>query len=114
MRITEQTRTTLLLQGIDLHSSTLNTLNEELSTGKKVNQPSDDPVATGAIMRTNTYIADLNENISVVNSAQSFSQSASTALSDSTEHPLGCADGGRAGRQRHGIRPQTFRPWAAR
>ena len=84
MRITEQTRASLFLRGIDQHSTALYTLNEELSTGKKVNEPSDDPVATGAIMRTNSYIAGLNENISVINSAQSFSQAASTALSDST------------------------------
>jgi len=84
MRITEQTRASLLLQGIDQYSTTLNTLNQELATGLKVNEPSDDPVATGAIMRTNTYIADLNENLSVINTAQSVSQSASTALSNST------------------------------
>jgi flagellar hook-associated protein 3 FlgL len=83
MRITEQTRASLLLKGLDGHATALNTLNEELSTGKKINQPSDDPVATGAIMRTNSYIADLNENISVINSAQSFAQSASAVLSTS-------------------------------
>ncbi len=46
--------------------------------------PSDNPVAAGAIMRLNTYIADLNENASVISTAQSVSQSASTAMSDST------------------------------
>jgi flagellar hook-associated protein 3 FlgL len=84
MRITEQTRAALLVQGLDQYSTTLNTLSQELATGKKVNQPSDDPVATAAIMRTNTYIADLNENLSVINSAQSFSQSASTVMSTSS------------------------------
>jgi flagellar hook-associated protein 3 FlgL len=84
MRITEQTRASLLVQGLDQYSTTLNTLSQELATGKKVNQPSDDPVATGAIIRTNTYIADLNENLSVINSAQSFSQSASTVMSTSS------------------------------
>ena len=84
MRITEQTRTTLLVQGIERHATALNTLTEELSTGKKVNEPSDNPVATGAIMRTNTYIAGLNQSISVINSAQSFSQSAGAALGDSS------------------------------
>jgi flagellar hook-associated protein 3 FlgL len=84
MRITEQARASLLVQGIDQFSTTLNTLNQQLSTGQKVNQPSDDPVAAGAIIRTNTYIADLNENISSITSAQSFSQSASTVLGTSS------------------------------
>ncbi len=84
MRITEQTNVSLLLQGINQYSSAINTLSQELSTGMAVNEPSDDPVATGAIMRTNTYIADLNENVSVINTAQSVSQAASSAMSNST------------------------------
>jgi flagellar hook-associated protein 3 FlgL len=84
MRVTEQTNAALLLQAIDQHSSAINTLNQQLATGMKVNEPSDDPVATGAIMRTNTYIADLNEDISVINTAQSVSQAASAAMSNST------------------------------
>jgi flagellar hook-associated protein 3 FlgL len=84
MRVTEQTNAALLLQGIDQYQSTINTLNQQLATGMKVNEPSDDPVATGAIMRTNTYIADLNEDISVINTAQSVSQAASTAMGNST------------------------------
>ncbi|MGD1001237.1 MAG: hypothetical protein ABSA67_11130 [Candidatus Brocadiia bacterium] len=83
MRITEQTRGALLLQGLDQTMSTLNTLNQQLATGMKVNQPSDDPVATAAIMRTNTYIADLNENVSVINAAQSVSEAASAAMDNS-------------------------------
>ena len=60
MRITEQTNVSLLLQGINQYSSAINTLGRSFPPGCESNQPSDDPVATGAIMRTNTYIADLS------------------------------------------------------
>ena len=84
MRVTETTRATTLLTAIEQQMTAMNTLNEELATGYKVNEPSDDPVATGAILRTNSYIAELNENASVINTAQNFSQAASTAMSDSS------------------------------
>jgi flagellar hook-associated protein 3 FlgL len=84
MRVSAQTRATMLVRAIDQQTSAMNMLNQELATGHRVNQPSDDPVAAGAIMRTNSYIAGLNANLSVVNYAESFSQSAGAAMGNST------------------------------
>ena len=84
MRIADMTSATQLIQSINLQSSNMSSLEQQLSTGYKVNQPSDDPAAAGQIMNTNDYIADINQNISNVNAAEAFAQAASTSLSNST------------------------------
>jgi len=55
-------------------------LQERLSTGKQINRPSDDPVGTRRAMATRTSITNIDQFLSNVREAQSFSRISEDAV----------------------------------
>lgn len=57
MRVTQHAVTSLMLAGLQGNQSRLSTLEQQLSSGKQINKPSDDPVGTDQAMRFRTDIS---------------------------------------------------------
>ncbi len=63
----------------------LTSVEQELATGKRINSPSDDPVATASVMRYNNDIALDNQFTRTAGDAKSRLDAADTALSSLTD-----------------------------
>lgn len=66
MRITNQMMSTSYMRDLNKNLNTLNTLNKQLTTGKEISKPSDNPFKTARIMQMYSDIAaneQYNENI---------------------------------------------------
>jgi len=83
-RITQQMTAQNTLAGIESALDRLDTTQQELSTGKSINQPSDNPSGTALTLSMNTQLADLSSYSNQVTDGTGYSQAASTALSDIT------------------------------
>ena len=83
-RITQQMTAQTTLSGIESAMDRLDTTQEELSTGKSINQPSDNPSGTALTLSLNTDLSDLNTYSNEVTDGTGYSQAASTALTDIT------------------------------
>ncbi|ABK52604.1 flagellar hook-associated protein 3 [Acidothermus cellulolyticus 11B] len=57
LRVTQNAVTSLMLAGLQSSSSRLSTLEQQLSSGRRISKPSDDPVGTGQAMLFNEQIA---------------------------------------------------------
>ena len=67
MRVTQNAVTSLMLAGLQGNQSRLSTLEQQLSSGKQINKPSDDPVGTDQAMRFRT---DISRNAQYQRNAQ--------------------------------------------
>src|ERR1700756_904663 len=83
-RITNQMASQMTLAGIEGALDRLDTTQQELSTGKRINQPSDDPSGTALALQLNTDLSNLNNYSNQVTDGTGWSQASSSALSDVT------------------------------
>ena len=83
-RVTQQTKSIALLGSLQTDQSNLLTLENQLSSGKRLSLASDDPAAAVGIIRLNTQIAtttQYNNNLNFANGALSTADSTLTTLS---------------------------------
>jgi flagellar hook-associated protein 3 FlgL len=81
-RITDLMASQNVLTGVEADLSTLNQTEQELSTGKRVNQPSDDPYAASVILQLNGNLSQQSNYQSNVNDGTAWLNTASSALTD--------------------------------
>ena len=80
MRITENRLTSDFLFNVNNTSVRINELQNELSSGKRVNEPSDDPEGADLIMRLNASMARNEQFSANIGSAQSMLNTSTDAL----------------------------------
>jgi flagellar hook-associated protein 3 FlgL len=83
-RVTQQMTAQDLLANINQALDRIDTTQLELSTGKKINQPSDNPYGTSLALQLNNQIANLNSYSNNVTDGTGWAQSGNAALSDIT------------------------------
>jgi flagellar hook-associated protein 3 FlgL len=83
-RITNQMSAQMTLSGIETALDRLDTTQQELSTGKSINEPSDNPSGTALTLSLNTQLSDLNSYSNQVTDGTGWSQASTSALSDIT------------------------------
>jgi flagellar hook-associated protein 3 FlgL len=83
-RVTQQMTAQNLLANINQSMERLNTTQQELSTGRKINQPSDNPYGTSLALQLNNQIANLDSYSNNVTDGTGWAQSANASLSDIT------------------------------
>jgi len=79
MRITESLLMDTTTRNVDTSSSNYQNLAQELSTGKKLNEPSDDPAGTAQALNINSSLSNITQYTTNANYASSF-----MSMSDST------------------------------
>lgn len=85
MRITDQSRTDLLIRSLNVRSSNLSELYEKLATQREVIRPSDDPVRSDSIMRINSQISAYQQDLQSMQYAQTFMLSVSDVIESVSE-----------------------------
>lgn len=83
-RITNQMSSQMTLSGIQSALDRLDTTQEQLSTGKRINQPSDDPSGTGLTLQLNTQLSNLNTYSNNVTDATGWTTASTSAMTDMT------------------------------
>jgi flagellar hook-associated protein 3 FlgL len=83
-RVTQQMTAQNLLANINQSLDRLNITQQELSTGKKINQPSDNPYGTSLALQLNNQIANLTSYSNNVTDGTGWAQAANASLSDIT------------------------------
>jgi flagellar hook-associated protein 3 FlgL len=83
-RITTQMTAQNLLANINQSLDRISTTQHELSTGKRINQPSDDPYGTSLSLQLNNEIGGLNDYNNNVTDGTAWAQAGTAALSDIT------------------------------
>jgi flagellar hook-associated protein 3 FlgL len=83
-RVTNQMSAQMTLSGIETALDRLDTTQQELSTGKSINEPSDNPSGTALTLSLNTQLSDLNSYSNQVTDGTGWSQASTSALSDIT------------------------------
>ena len=88
-RITNQMAAQTTLAGIETALDQLDTTQQQLSTGKRINQPSDDPSGTALALKLNTDLANLTNYSNQVTDGTGWSQA--SKLRAVGRHELGPA-----------------------
>ena len=83
-RITNQMSSQMTLSGIETALDRLDTTQQELSTGKSINQPSDNPSGTALALGLNTDLSNLTSYSNNVTDGTGWAQAQSSAMSDIT------------------------------
>lgn len=83
-RITNQMASQMTLAGIETSLDRLDTTQQQLSTGKRINQPSDDPSGTALVLKMNTNLSNLANYSNQVTDGTGWSQASTSALTDIT------------------------------
>ncbi len=83
-RITQQMTAQNLLTNINSALDREDTTQEELSTGKKINQPSDNPYGTSLALQLNNQISNLTTYSNNVTDGTGWAQAGNAALTDIT------------------------------
>jgi flagellar hook-associated protein 3 FlgL len=83
-RVTEQMTAQNLMANINQALDRIDTTQQELSTGRRINQPSDDPYGTSLALQLNNQIANLASYSNNVTDGTAFVQASKTALSNMT------------------------------
>src|ERR1700750_841478 len=83
-RVTQQMTASNLLANINQSLDRLNTTQLELSTGKKINQPSDDPYGTSLTLQLNNQISNLTSYSNNVTDGTGWAPARTAARSDIT------------------------------
>jgi flagellar hook-associated protein 3 FlgL len=84
-RVTTQMTASNLLANINQSMDRLDTTQQELSTGKKINQPSDNPYGTSLALQLNNQLANLDSYSNNVTDGTGWAQAANASLSDVTD-----------------------------
>jgi flagellar hook-associated protein 3 FlgL len=83
-RITTQMTAQNLLANINQSLDRISTTQQELSTGKRINQPSDDPYGTSLSLQLNNELGGLNDYNKNFTDGTAWAQAGTAALSDIT------------------------------
>jgi flagellar hook-associated protein 3 FlgL len=83
-RITNQMSAQMTLAGIETSLDRLDTTQQELSTGKSINQPSDNPSGTALALQLNTQLSNMTGYSNNVTDGTGWTTAQSSALSDIT------------------------------
>ena len=83
-RITNQMSAQMTLAGIESSLDRLDTTQQELSSGKSINQPSDNPSGTSLALQLNTQLSNLTSYSNNVTDGTGWATAQSSALSDIT------------------------------
>ena len=81
-RITTQMTASMTLNDLQQSLNRLDTTQQQLSSGKKINQPSDDPYGTSQAMNLNGQLSSLNDYTNNITDGTAWTQQATTSLSD--------------------------------
>lgn len=84
MRVTNQMMVSQFLQNLNANLELLKRSNEQLSTGKRVQRPSDDPIAVARSLQLRTSVNETTQFIRNVSSATAWMETADSAMSDAT------------------------------
>jgi flagellar hook-associated protein 3 FlgL len=84
-RVTTQMTASNLLANINQAMDRIDTTQQELSTGRKINQPSDNPYGTGLALQLNNQLANLDSYSNNVTDGTGWAQAANASLSDVTD-----------------------------
>jgi flagellar hook-associated protein 3 FlgL len=79
-RITTQMTAQLTISDLQQSLNRLNTTQQELSSGRKINQPSDDPYGTSQALNLNGQLSSLNDYANNVADGTAWAQQATTSL----------------------------------
>jgi flagellar hook-associated protein 3 FlgL len=83
-RITNQMTSQMTLAGIETALDRIDTTQQELSSGKSINQPSDNPSGTALALQLNTDLSNLTSYSNNVTDGNGWAQTQSSALTDVT------------------------------
>jgi flagellar hook-associated protein 3 FlgL len=83
-RVTTQMTAANLLANINQSMDRVDTTQQELSTGKKINQPSDNPYGTSLALQLNNQLANLDSYSNNVTDGTGWAQAANASLADVT------------------------------
>jgi flagellar hook-associated protein 3 FlgL len=83
-RVTQQMTAQNLLTNINSALNQLDTTQQELSTGKKINQPSDNPYGASLALQLNNQISNLTSYSNNVTDGTGWAQAGNAALTDIT------------------------------
>lgn len=83
-RITTQMTQQMILANIEQDQDQIETTQQQLSSGKRINQPSDDPYGTSLAMQLNGQLSDLTNYTNNVNDGTAWAQQTMSSLSDMT------------------------------
>jgi flagellar hook-associated protein 3 FlgL len=81
-RITTQMTASMTLADLQQSLNRLDTTQQQLSSGKKINQPSDDPYGTSQAMGLNGQLSALNDYTNNITDGTAWTQQATTSLGD--------------------------------
>jgi flagellar hook-associated protein 3 FlgL len=84
-RVTTQMTASNLLANINQAMDRIDTTQQELSTGRKINQPSDNPYGTSLSLQLNNQLANLDSYSNNVTDGTGWAQAANASLSDVTD-----------------------------
>jgi len=82
VRITTQMTASMTLKDLQQSLNRLDTTQQQLSSGKKINQPSDDPYGTSQAMSLNGQLSSLNDYTNNITDGTAWTQQATTSLGD--------------------------------
>ena len=81
-RITTQMTASMTLNDLQQSLNRLDTTQQQLSSGKKLNQPSDDPYGTSQAISLNGQLSSLNDYTNNITDGTAWTQQATTSLGD--------------------------------
>lgn len=84
-RVTTQMTASNLLANINQAMDRVDTTQQELSTGRKINQPSDNPYGTSLALQLNNQLANLDSFSNNVTDGTGWAQAANASLSSVTD-----------------------------
>ncbi|MGE5507753.1 MAG: flagellar hook-associated protein FlgL [Chitinophagales bacterium] len=84
MRITNQMMVGRFLQNLNANLALLARSNEQLSTGKRISRPGDDPIGVTRSLQLRTSLNETDQFIRNVSSATAWMEAADSAMSDAT------------------------------
>lgn len=81
-RITTQMTASMTIADLQQSLNRLDTTQQQLSSGKKINQPSDDPYGTSQALSLNGQLSSLSDYANNITDATAWTQQATSSLSD--------------------------------
>ena len=84
-RVTQNMMSSQALSGLQTSLGRLATIHEQLSTGRVINRPSDDPAGTASAMRLRSLLADQQQYTRNADDGQGWLDQADTALGSMTD-----------------------------
>ena len=80
MRVTQSMLKDTMLRGVTRNMLRLEALEEQITTGQRINRPSDDPVTAAAILRLDSSKAETDQHIKNIDDARSWLDLADQSL----------------------------------